>query len=306
MRNDEKQPSGSSRSSSFTSLLLGWAQQGVDSVLATQRILLDFVERNSTSMITDLKEGVSGPEHSPVSILTELAVEATANFTEAQRILLNLALEENGIMMTGAAERLSGSATAVAITDRLRRGIETFIEMQQDFLTIANRYAQQSLQKPKAGAIPSTLIGAGREAMENFVSSQRKFIDIITHDVAKAKGKHEESKKTPVTKLAREAADSLIEAQKKLLDVAGQHVNVNLQAANRAFEMAKSIRPLPLSDMAGKGVKSLVDAEETLIQKFIIKRGNVPKPKPAVKAKVAPKPRPRRRETAAAAAQPGA
>jgi len=298
----EARRAAESRPSSFISLMLGWAQQGVDSFLATQRILLEFAARKNASLMKSLREGVSDPENSPAAILTELAVEATANFTEAQRILLNLAQEENTLMLTGVKEHVPGTA---AITDRLRRVFDTFVEMQQEFLTIASKHAQARLQpkakdKDKGGA---GMIEVAREAMDNFVRAQKKFLDIVILEGGKPRGGKEEGsrKKTELSKLAREAADSFIEAQKKLLDLAGQQVNVNLQAASRAVEMARTFRPgFPVPTLlTTERVKSFVDAEKALIDS-VMKPANG---KVTEKAESVSSRRPaRRKETSPAAA----
>jgi len=295
------------RSSSLGSLLLGWAQQGVDSFLATQRILLDFATRKNASFMKTLREGVSDPEHSPVAILTELAVEATSNFTEAQRILLDLAREENEIVMTGVKERLAASPMAADVADRLRHSVDTFVEMQQDFLTTANKYAQQRLQPAKHGkGVDNGLLDAAREGMENFVRAQKKFLDVIVHEGAKTKAKEEGKKKTDLSKLAQDAANSFIESQKKLLDLAGQQMNVNVDAASRAVEMAMSLRPIPVPSVTGEWVKNFVDAEKALIDSVIKPRNGVKGTKTAAKAEHAHKRPPRRREAAGAeAAQAG-
>src|SRR5271157_3326241 len=131
----KKAPAPNTWPSSLGSLTLGWVQQGMDSFLATQRILVDFATKKNASLMKNLREGIYDSEHSPVAILTDLAVEATANLTEAQKILLNLVQQENEIIMTGVKEHMGGSAMAVTISERLRRGIDTFVELQQNFLT---------------------------------------------------------------------------------------------------------------------------------------------------------------------------
>lgn len=285
MREDVKRPSAThARPSSFSSLLLGWAQQGVDSFLATQRILADFATRRSVSAVKNLREEVSDSEHSPIAILSELAVEATANFTEAQRILLGLLQQENEIIMAGLKDRVSASATAVTIADRVRRSIDTLVEMQQEFLTIASKHAQQRLEATRAGKGPdmNCLVDAAREAVENFVKSQKKLLDILVEDVDK-KAAESGKKKVEVAKLAREASDSFIDAQKKLLDLAGQQMNVNVQAATRAAGLVNSIRPSGLPDFTGEGVKTFVNAEKALLDS-IIKPGNGHKAAEAHKA----------------------
>jgi hypothetical protein len=276
-------PTTHAQDSSFPTLLMGWAQQGFDSFLATQRILMDFATNKSVSAIKTVREGMSDPEHSPVAILTELAVEATANLTEAQRVLLNLAQQENEILMTGVKDQVGDYPTAVMLTDKARRAFDTFIELQQDYLTTASKHMQKRLQATKDGKGPDAacLVDAAREAMDDFVRAQKKFLDIVAEEGKAKAGKPEEhKKKTEIAKLAREAATSFIEAQKKLLDLAGQQVNVNLQATSRAMEMMNSLRPQLMPNFSGEGLKSFVDAEKNLISSFI---------KPTNGAEAAPK-----------------
>jgi len=50
----------------------------------------------------------SHDEHSPMSLLTELAVEGTSTLVEAQRTFLHLAQQENDIILNGIKERVGG------------------------------------------------------------------------------------------------------------------------------------------------------------------------------------------------------
>ncbi len=293
------------RPSSFASLLFGWTQQGIDSFLATQRILADFMTRKNTGALKSLREGMSDPEHSPAAILTEIAVEGTANLTEAQRVLLNLAEQENGIVMDGVLQRVGGSATAATLVSRVRRSIDEMIEMQQELLTIASKQVQERLEKAKSGKMPdpATLLDGARDAMENFVKTQKKLLDIIIEEPPKHKGgKDDDKQKATLSSLAREAAGSLIDAQKNLLDLAGQQVNVNLQAASKMAEMVNLVRLTPLPTITGEGVKSFVEAEKAVLDTIIKPEGR----KAAPKAKARPKRAAKRRQPAAQAAEAGA
>jgi hypothetical protein len=303
-RNTKKPAEPENQLSSFASLLLGWTQQGIDSFLATQRILADFATRKSAGAIKSLREGMSGPENSPTAILTELAVEGTASLTEAQRVLLNLLEQENGIVMDAVAERVEGYGPAASMANRLRRGIDTLVQMQQEFLTIASKHVQGRLEKTKAGEVPDAecLVDAARDAMENFVRAQKKLLDVIVADGAKPKGgKAEESKKKiALSGIAREAASSFIDAQKNLLDLAGQQVNVNLQVAGRLGEMANLLRLSPLPTITGDSVKSFVEAEKAVLNS-IMKPGNGAKSAPKAE-RAAKRQTGRRRATKAKAA----
>jgi len=277
-RKEVKGPSAA-QPSSFLSLMSGWVQQGVESFLATQRILVDMGMQKNSNAIKTVREGLTDPEHSPKAILTEVAVEGTSNFIEAHRILLNLVQQEGEIVMNGMKERMGSYARAMAMTDLLRRSLDTFVDMQQEFLTIASKHSQNWLQPVKGGnGDGNQLVNLAREGMENFIRAQKKFLEVVAEEAQKAvSGKQEPGAKkmvkTEVSKLAREAANSFIEAQKKLLDVAGQQMNVNQQAVTKAKDMIAPFQLLPLADLTNKGVKTFVDAEKALIDSIRDRRG---------------------------------
>jgi hypothetical protein len=264
------------RPSTFFSLLTGWVEQGVANFFATQRVLVDVVMRQNAAVTKTLREGLSDPNHSPVAILTELAIEGTSSFTEAQKILLNLAHQENEIIMNGGKEQIAGSPRAEAMADLVRRSLDTFIKMQQEFLTTTSKQTLNWLEAAKAGKGYQNLhlIDLAREGMETFVQSQKKFLDVVAQETVKAtSGKPDHHakpvKKTELSKLAGEATNSFIDAQKRLLDVMGQQMNVNLKAATRTMELLAPSKLLPVANIAGEGVKSIVAAEKALIESMV-------------------------------------
>lgn len=181
----------------FMSLLTGWVQQGVESFFATQRILVDVATRQSAMATKTLREGIFQPEHSPIGILADLATEGTSSFVEAQKILLNLAHEENEILMNGGKEQLAGSMRAMAVTDLARRTLQTFIKMQQDFLATTSKQTLHWLEAVKEGkGFQSThLVEVAREGMETFIQAQKKFLDVVAQEGTKmTSGKHEGGK----------------------------------------------------------------------------------------------------------------
>lgn len=278
--------------SSFLTLLSGWVQQGVESFFATQRILVDLAMRQNAVAMKSLRQGFSDPEHSPVEILTELAVEGTSSFVEAQRILLNLAQEENTILLNAVKERTAESAPAVAATNLMRRTIDTFLGMQQEFLKITSKQTLDWLEGARKGKIGGNhLVEMARESMHTFVQAQKKFLDVVAQEtthMTSAREKVKPIKKTELSKLAREASNAFIEAQKKLLDVAGQQMNVNLKVATRTLELMNPARLLPMANLTGNGIKSFVDAEKALIGTMVKPVvGRMPRKRPARPRKMA-------------------
>ena len=213
---------------------------------------------------------------SPVSILTELAVEGASSFIEAQRILLNLAQQENELIATAVKGQLAGSAPGVAMIDLAKRSLDTFITMHEDFLTSTSKQTMHWIEKVKAGKgyDVAPLTDLAREEWETFTKAQKKFLEVIAQETAKAtSGKPDHTTKAvlheEMPKLAREAANSFIEAQKRLLDVLGQQMNVNLGAATRAMDMLSPARLWPMAKRTGEGVKNFVEGEKAMIESMI-------------------------------------
>jgi hypothetical protein len=228
----------------------------------------------------NLREGMSDPEHSPMAIVTELAVEGTSSFMEAQRILLNLAQHENEIVMGGVKERVAFSLPATATADLVRQSVDTFLNMQQEFLKITSKQTLDWLEQAGKGKYSGThIVDLAREAMDNFVHAQKKFLDVIAQETTRlTNGKPDKTakavKKTELAKLARDASNAFIEVQKKLLDIVGQQVNVDLKAATRTLDMMRQFRLLPMASITGEGVKKFVDAEKALIESIIKPRAS--------------------------------
>ncbi|MGO8985287.1 MAG: hypothetical protein ACLPHI_13120 [Terriglobales bacterium] len=257
--------------SSFVNLLSGWAQQGVQSLFATQRILWDLAVRQNASLMTSVRQQLSDPENSPTAILSEITAEGVANFIEGQKVLLELGKNQNAILLTAVKEHAGECPAGHASVDTLRRSVETFIDMQQEFLKIAGKQTHTWIAAAKAGKPYDTehLVETAREAMDHFVKTQKHFIDVIAEETGKVTKPLPESvrkaKKSELSQIAREATESLIDAQKKLVDVAGRQINAEVKSASKAVELLRPLPFPPLAELTREGVKSYVDAQKALV-----------------------------------------
>jgi HEPN domain-containing protein len=272
-----KHESTHSKESSTVALLSGWAQQGVQTLFATQRILIDLAMRQNASVMHAVRQQLSDPRHSPTAILSEIAEEGLTNFMDGQKVLLELGKQQNEILMEGVRERIGDWPAAHAMTDLLRRSVETFIELQEEYLKIASKQTHTWLESAKTGKPyqPEHAIDLARESMESFVKAQKRFMDVLAEETAKATGgKHtngagKKSKRTELTELARKATDSLMEAQKRLVDVAGRQMHAGVKTAGKALEILKPFPFLPVSELTREAVKSYVDAQKALMDVMV-------------------------------------
>lgn len=295
-----------SHETSFVSILSGWAQQGVQSFFATQRILLDLAMRQNASVMHALREQLTNTHHSPTAIMSEMAGEGMTNFIEGQKVLLDLGQQQNQILMSGVKERIGNWPAAHAMTDLLQRSVETFIHMQREFLKIAGKQTHTWVEAAKAGKpYPGDeMLELAREGMENFIKAQKQFLDVIAEEAAKAtsgkpsNGMEKKIKTTDLPDLARKATDSFIEAQKRLVEVAGRQVSTGVKGAGKTMDLLRPFPFLPVGDLTREVVKSYVDAQKSLMEVVV---------RPTAAAKHGPKPehkakRPTRKAKAATAA----
>jgi hypothetical protein len=277
---------------SFISLLSGWAQQGVQSFFASQRIILDLAMRQNASVMQALRQQLTDPNHSPTTILSEMAGEGMSNFIEGQKVLLDLAQEQNEILMHGVREHIGTSPAAHAVADLFQKSVNTFIDMQQEFLKLAGKQTHNWVEATKAGKPyqPEHVAELAREGMENFIKAQKQFLDIIAEETAKATGAKRTNgamkkiKKTELSELTRQATNAFIEAQKKLFDVAGKQMNTNVKVAGKTLQLMRPFPFLHLAELTREGVKSYVDAQKALME-VMLKNREEHKPDKTVRRK---------------------
>lgn len=220
----------------------------------------------------------SKPEdgNSPLSILTELAVEGSSSLIEAQRALLDLAQKENEIILTGLEAKVGRFVPALAMTEFVRRSLDTLLGMQQELLTTTSKRTLEWVRSEEAGKAKRAthLVEFAREGVEAFTRAQKKFLEVLAQEVEKVtSSKKQHDGKTPknaeLAHLAREAGNAFIEAQRRLLDVMGQQINVNLNATTRALEVMSPSRLVPVATVTRDSVRKFVDAEKSLIESLI-------------------------------------
>jgi len=204
-------------------------------------------------------------------------------------------------------QRVGNWPEVQATTNLLRRSVETFIDMQEELLKIAGKQTHAWVQAAKAGkpyGAPS-LLGLPREGMEQFMKAQKQFLDVIAEETAKATGGKKANgvrkiKPTELSEMAQQATESFIEAQKKLVDIAGKQMNANVKTAGKSLELLRPFPFLPLAELTREAVKSYVEAQKALMDVMVKPAGEHKHPaKPAQRTKKLAAPA---RKTAAAAA----
>lgn len=237
------------------------------------------------------KHETSRAHHSPTTILSEIAEEGVTNFIESQKVLVNLAQEQTKILMSGVKERIGNQPAAHAVADTLRRSVDTFIDMQKEFLKIAGKQTHAWVEASKTGKPYKSehLVELAREGIENFVKAQKQFLDVIVEETEKATSGHadlKKIKKTDLSNLARQATESFVDAQKRLLEAAGRQMNASVKATGKTLELIKPFPFVRVAELTRKGVKGYVDAQKALMDVMLKHRtGHKLEAKPVHRAK---------------------
>jgi hypothetical protein len=212
-----------SREPSFVSVLSAWTQQGIHSFFATQRILLDLVMKQNANIMHALREHLNDPHHSPTAILSEVTGEGVTNFIAGQKILLDLGKKQNEILMTGVKERMGEWPAAHAMAQLLGRSVETFVHMQQEFLKTAEKQTHTWVEAAKAGKPYDS---------EHLV------------------------------KLAREAMENFLRAQKQFLDIIADETAK--ATSGKRVDGMKKLKKTELSELARQATESFIEAQKKL------------------------------------------
>ena len=259
--------STAAHASSPVSTVAQWARQGLESFVATQKILLDLAAQQNSLALGFVRERIDFSPLRPLTGIVDLAGQGLANFVAAQKILLDLAAEENGLLLQGVRDGLALTGTPALMTDAIRTGVDEFVGMQKKFLDMVDAQAKAAVGaitegKPYEG---KSMAEVTRQGLENFVHTQKKFLDLMT-DAANA-GKGKVIKPAPHRKVSvtvQESVDKFVDAQKKLLDVAAKQIEGAMQSAE------KMMRPSPepsttLGEVARRGFENFVNAQKSLL-----------------------------------------
>jgi len=291
--------------SSIISLLSGWAQQGAQTIFATQRVFIDLAMRQNSNVVRAIRQQLNDPQHSPAVILSEIAGASISNFLAAEQVLLDLGKEQNELWTSGAKSRVGACPRRQAAVELLRRSVENFIHLSEDYLKLASHQSHAWLDSAKSGKVyePERLIEFAQEGVDRFIKAQKQFLDVVAEETSHAvemkpvNGAKKKIKHTELPELAQKATESFVDAQKRLVDVAEHQINAGLKTTGKAMKMVQPFPFPPLNELTRDAVKSYIEAQKALMDVMVKSTGGVR----TGKAEVRPK-KPVRKEKAAAVA----
>ncbi|MGB7726539.1 MAG: hypothetical protein WBL50_00805 [Candidatus Acidiferrum sp.] len=264
-------------------LLAGWARQGVQSFVAAQKILTDLAAQENALLIGMVRDGFSKPGTRFGASVAGIAEKGVENLTTVGKILLDLAADETTLALDGAKDVLRLPATAGAVAEVARHRVGTIIEMQKNLLdataeqahAVAESYREDGKLQAAARVIELT-----RRGIQEFVDSEKKFLDLAMQEVTAATKADKPAHKPPrdrvevLTKVTRQGAEKYFETQKKLMDLAIEQFEGAAKAGRERFKEVtrKEARP-SLGELTEKSMKNFVNAEKSLLDLAMTPKG---------------------------------
>jgi len=256
-----------------SSLLTGWARQGVQSFVAAQKILMDLAAQENALLIGMVREGLSKPGARLGASVAGLAEKGVENLAAAGKLLLDLAAAETSLAVDGVKEGLRLPTAAGTVAEVARHRVDTFIEMQKNFLDATAGQARAIAEsfREEGKVLPAAhLAELVRRGIAGFVESEKKFLDLASQEVTAAAKGDKHAHKPPrdrvevLTKVAREGAEKYIETQKKLLELAVEQLEQTVKAG-REHKVARKETTPSFGELTEKSVKNFVTAEKSLL-----------------------------------------
>lgn len=257
------------RVGSLPAMIAEWVRQGAEGFIATQKIMLDLAAQQNALALTIVRERLGSLRGVPVKTLMEFAGKGVENFMELQKILLDLAARQNAIVADGTKPGWAGTRIE-PMAEVVRQSIDNLIDAQKHFLHLAEKHTEAAIRDVEDGKMPSSthLEKLARDGMKNFLESQKKFLDIVEQEaVIKKPASEPVEGRICMADMAKETVDSLIEAQKRLLDLASSQIDVNVKFAKDVFSPKTDEHPTTaISEVMRKSVDSFAAAQKALME----------------------------------------
>lgn len=239
------------------------ARRGVDSLSAAVKIVSDLTAEELSMVIGMVRERVN---FRPVASVIGFGGRAVTGVVEADKILLDLAAQETAVVVEVVKEGLRLRPAFAAIADLVPKGVETYVEVGKHFLGETAEEAEKfvdSYTEGKPLKVGETARKFARQQVEFFVDAQKKFLDQVNEKVAIATedggAPAERNHPRTMIQLTRDGIDKLIDAEKKILHVAIEHMEGPKGRERKAPPRTS------LAELTQKSVQNFTDAQKSLL-----------------------------------------
>lgn len=211
--------------------------------------------------------------NSITGLIGEWIRQGTDGFVATQKILLDLAAQQNALALTLLRERL-GFATLQGkpLAEYTSIGIKNLNNMVEAGRVVLDAMARQNAivaeaLLPRVAGTP--LEGAAevlRQETDNLITTQKEFLDLIESQLEGAMNDLGERKRFDagrISEFARDGISTFVRSQRKFLEIVEQQLaGKKAQAPGQGEESKPAIDVI---EMANKSVNSLIDVQRQLL-----------------------------------------
>ncbi|MGA8071890.1 MAG: hypothetical protein WB995_00360 [Candidatus Acidiferrales bacterium] len=211
----------------------------------------------------------------PASLLVGWARQGMGSFMAAQRILLDLAAQENAMLLGMAREQFGkdGIRPAAKLVEMADTGVKNFTAAGKILLDLAAGETEMMVEGVKevlplpasAGVVADVV----KHRVETLIGLQKELLDAAeeqTRAVAKSvrdgDGMHA---MTHAAELARRGMEGFVESEKKFLDLAA-HVVTTAAKGSKGNGKAPRDRMKVLTEMVKEGAEKYMAAQKKLLE----------------------------------------
>ena len=205
-----------------------------------------------------------------VSLLSGWVQQGVENFFATQRILVDLAMNQNANVMNMVRSRIADPefCPAGVVSELAGEAMENFIEGQKLLLQLVQREHEIITEGVKQRVSGSTAAVAVTELAQrgfnSFVEMQREFLKMASNQARTWLNSVKAGKPFDpenLVELAREGMDHFVHTQKKFLDMVAEETT----KATSGREPARKIKKTELTELAKEATDAFIDAQKKLI-----------------------------------------
>jgi len=210
---------------------------------------------------------------SPGSLLTGWARQGVESFVAAQKILLDLAAQENALLIGMVREQLgkTGFRPGVAMAGIAEQGVKNLTTAGKILLDLAASETALAVDGVKEGlrlpAAAGTVAELVRHRVDTIVEMQKRLLDATAEQAHAVAESYREGKgvlsATHVTELARRGIEGFVESEKKFLDLAAQEVSAATKGGKKPGKPPRE-RMAVLTEVAREGADKYLETQKKL------------------------------------------
>jgi hypothetical protein len=212
---------------------------------------------------------------SPANLLTDWARQGVQSFVAAQKILMDLAAQENALLIGMAKEGFSkpGARLGASVAGIAEKGVENLatagkilLDLVADETALAVDGVKEGLRLPApAGAMAEV----ARHRVDTFIDMQKNLLDATADQAHAVSESYREGERLRaaghVTELARRGIEAFVESEKKFLDLAVQEMSAATKGDKRTHKPPRDRMEI-LTKVAREGAEKYIETQRKLLE----------------------------------------